>query len=139
MPEAFQDEEAADAGSGGLGDEAVGASETSFPLETSITITKPSGGAMTIDAIAQGEPSDVHPLSYLLIVPGRIWRNGRLTSSFTISADGLFTINNIAFYPDADLALGMSSEDDWKRQGLYMGPAVSLYLPIPPAEARIIY
>lgn len=41
-------------------------------------------------------------------------------------ADGLFTINNIAFYPDADLALGMSSEDDWKRQGLYMGPAVSL-------------
>jgi hypothetical protein len=32
-------------------------------------------------------------------------------------ADGLFTINNIAFYPDADLALGMSSEDDWKRQG----------------------
>ncbi|KAG0658223.1 Mitochondrial acidic protein mam33 [Rhodotorula mucilaginosa] len=90
LPEAFQDEEAADAGSGGLGDEAVGASETSFPLETSITITKPSGGAMTIDAIAQ---------------------------------DGLFTINNIAFYPDADLALGMSSEDDWKRQGLYMGPA----------------
>lgn len=56
MPEAFQDEEAADAGSGGLGDEAVGASETSFPVETSITITKPSGGAMTIDAIAQGEP-----------------------------------------------------------------------------------
>ncbi|GAA5881258.1 hypothetical protein JCM3774_002866 [Rhodotorula dairenensis] len=90
LPEAFQDEEAADAGSGGLGDEAVGASETSFPVETSITITKPSGGAMTIDAIAQ---------------------------------DGLFTINNIAFYPDADLALGMSSEDDWKRQGLYMGPA----------------
>ncbi|GAA5990934.1 hypothetical protein JCM10908_000087 [Rhodotorula pacifica] len=90
LPEAFQDEEAADAGSGGLGDEAVGSSETSFPVETSITITKPSGGAMTIDAIAQ---------------------------------DGLFTINNIAFYPDADLALGMSSEDDWKRQGLYMGPA----------------
>lgn len=55
LPEAFQDEEAADAGSGGLGDEAVGASETSFPVETSITITKPSGGAMTIDAIAQGE------------------------------------------------------------------------------------
>ncbi|POY70111.1 hypothetical protein BMF94_6885 [Rhodotorula taiwanensis] len=90
LPEAFQDEEAADAGSGGLGDEAAAATETSFPVETSITITKPSGGALTIDAIAQ---------------------------------DGLFTINNIAFYPDADVALGMTSEDDWKRQGLYMGPA----------------
>lgn len=54
LPEAFQDEEAADAGSGGLGDEAAAASETSFPVETSITITKPSGGALTIDAIAQG-------------------------------------------------------------------------------------
>jgi complement component 1 Q subcomponent-binding protein len=69
LPEAFQDEEAADAGSGGLGDEAVGASETSFPLETSITITKPSGGAMTIDAIAQGEHR--HSPLELLTVPGR--------------------------------------------------------------------
>ncbi|GAA5901735.1 hypothetical protein JCM6882_006053 [Rhodosporidiobolus microsporus] len=78
-----------DAGSGGVGDEAP-AGEQSFPVETSITITKPSGGALTIDAVAQ---------------------------------DGLFIINNIAFYPDADVALGMTSEDDWKRQGLYMGPA----------------
>ncbi|BGP55154.1 hypothetical protein JCM8202_002787 [Rhodotorula sphaerocarpa] len=90
VPEAFQDEEAADAGSGGLGDEAAGSSESSFPVETSITVTKQSGGAMTIDAVAQ---------------------------------DGLFTINNIAYYPDAGTALGMTSEDDWKRQGLYMGPA----------------
>ncbi|TNY18079.1 mitochondrial glyco protein [Rhodotorula diobovata] len=90
VPEAFA-EEAADAGSGGLGDEAAaGPSEQNFPVETSITITKPSGGALTIDAIAQ---------------------------------DGLFTISNIAYYPDADVALGMTSEDDWKRQGLYMGPA----------------
>lgn len=41
----------------------------------------------------------------------------------------MFTINNISFYPDADVALGMSSEDDWKRQGLYMGPAVRPSLP----------
>lgn len=54
VPEAFA-EEAADAGSGGLGDEAAaGPSEQNFPVETSITITKPSGGALTIDAIAQG-------------------------------------------------------------------------------------
>ncbi|GAA5855204.1 hypothetical protein JCM8547_008982 [Rhodosporidiobolus lusitaniae] len=90
---AFAEEESADAGSGGVGEEAAGGAATgeqSFPVETSITITKPSGGALTIDAVAQ---------------------------------DGLFVINNIAFYPDQDVALGMSSEDDWKRQGLYMGPA----------------
>jgi hypothetical protein len=40
---------------------------------------------------------------------------------------GSFLINNIAFYPDADVALGMKAEDDWKRQGLYMGPAVSRF------------
>ncbi|GAA6039871.1 hypothetical protein JCM8097_006772 [Rhodosporidiobolus ruineniae] len=79
-----------DAGSGGVGEEAAGAEEQSFSVETSIMITKPSGGALTIDAVAQ---------------------------------DGLFIINNIAFYPDQDVALGMTSEDDWKRQGLYMGPA----------------
>ncbi|GAA5834741.1 hypothetical protein JCM11251_003650 [Rhodosporidiobolus azoricus] len=78
-----------DSGSGGVGEEAP-AAEPGFPVETSITITKPSGGALTIDALAQ---------------------------------DGLFIINNIAFYPDQDVALGMTSEDDWKRQGLYMGPA----------------
>lgn len=37
----------------------------------------------------------------------------------------MFTISNISFYKDDKLATGMSSEDDWKRQGLYMGPAVS--------------
>lgn len=60
VPEAFQDEEAADAGSGGLGDEAAGSSESSFPVETSITVTKQSGGAMTIDAVAQGESWPSH-------------------------------------------------------------------------------
>ncbi|BGO91157.1 hypothetical protein NBRC10512_005749 [Rhodotorula toruloides] len=87
--EAYDEETGADAGSGGLGDEAAGTAP-GLPIETSITITKQAGGAVTIDAVAQ---------------------------------DGMFTINNISFYPDADLALGMSSEDDWKRQGLYMGPA----------------
>ncbi|GAA5968959.1 hypothetical protein JCM11641_000792 [Rhodosporidiobolus odoratus] len=90
---AFEEDASPDAGSGGVGEEApekAGGAEQSFPVETSIAITKKSGGGMVIDAVAQ---------------------------------DGLFIINNIAFYPDADTALGMTSEDDWKRQGLYMGPA----------------
>ncbi|KAM0787415.1 hypothetical protein ACM66B_003498 [Microbotryomycetes sp. NB124-2] len=92
--EAFVEDEnaSADVGSGGVGEEAaVGPSDESFPVETSITITKQGvEGALSIDAVAQ---------------------------------DGMFTINNVSFYSDADLATGMSSEDDWKRQGLYMGPA----------------
>ncbi|GAA5943131.1 Mam33p [Sporobolomyces koalae] len=59
-------------------------------VETQIVVSKSSGGALTIDAVAEA---------------------------------GSFLINNIAFYPDADVALGMKAEDDWKRQGLYMGPA----------------
>lgn len=54
MPEAYAEEEGADVGSGGVGDEAAGPSEHNFPVETSITITKNSGGALTIDAVAQG-------------------------------------------------------------------------------------
>jgi len=37
----------------------------------------------------------------------------------------MFTISNISYYADGKLATDMSSEADWKRQGLYMGPAVS--------------
>lgn len=37
----------------------------------------------------------------------------------------MFTISNISYYGDEKLATDMSSEGDWKRQGLYMGPAVS--------------
>ncbi|CEQ40302.1 SPOSA6832_01929 [Sporobolomyces salmonicolor] len=116
--EPYVDEEAADAGSGGVGDESVSPSEQAFPVETSITITKPSGGALTIDAVAQGWSRPFLALSS--------WRSP--ISRFVLLTwltflDGLFTINNISFYPDADVALGMTSEDDWKRQGLYMGPA----------------
>ncbi|GAA5843227.1 hypothetical protein JCM3766R1_006630 [Sporobolomyces carnicolor] len=59
-------------------------------VETQIVVSKASGGALTIDAVAEA---------------------------------GSFIINNIAFYPESEVALGMKAEDDWKRQGLYMGPA----------------
>lgn len=37
----------------------------------------------------------------------------------------MFTIDNISFYNDADLANDLTSEGDWKRRGLYIGPDVS--------------
>lgn len=52
--DAYDEETGADAGSGGLGDEAAG-NAPGVPIETSITITKQAGGAVTIDAVAQGE------------------------------------------------------------------------------------
>ncbi|KAK4700154.1 hypothetical protein P7C70_g6100, partial [Phenoliferia sp. Uapishka_3] len=39
-----------------------------------------------------------------------------------VAQDGLFSISNISFYNDAKLANGLTAEDDWKRQGLYIGP-----------------
>ncbi|KIJ25496.1 hypothetical protein M422DRAFT_38655 [Sphaerobolus stellatus SS14] len=39
-----------------------------------------------------------------------------------ICQDGLFTLENIAFYADAKLGTELSADADWKRRGLYMGP-----------------
>ncbi|KAI5477617.1 hypothetical protein MNV49_006104 [Pseudohyphozyma bogoriensis] len=39
-----------------------------------------------------------------------------------VAQDGFFTISNVSHYQDEKLATGLSSEDDWKRQGLYLGP-----------------
>ncbi|EGG11860.1 uncharacterized protein MELLADRAFT_101606 [Melampsora larici-populina 98AG31] len=39
------------------------------------------------------------------------------------TTDGLsFEIDNVSFYDDEHLALDESSENDWKRRGLYIGP-----------------
>lgn len=123
-------EEGADAGSGGVGDEHDVAAEgddanldESFPVEACITVTKEGvEGALSIDATAQGESTS--GLFFILKTRHRdteLMRRRR--------ADGLFTINNICYYPDAKLANGSSAEDDWKRSGLYMGPDVSSVRP----------
>jgi hypothetical protein len=39
----------------------------------------------------------------------------------------MFLVDNISLYNDESLALDMTSDADWKRRGLYMGPAVSLF------------
>jgi hypothetical protein len=69
--EEFVDEESADAGSGGVGDEESdtpgGPSEGSFPVETTITVTKPGQGALTIDACAQGEHDSYAPMRWELM------------------------------------------------------------------------
>ena len=94
-------------------------------VETQIVVSKPSGGALTIDAVAEGEsPFSLANFKFALETTEE---NPELSFSLIVPA-GSFLINNIAFYPDADVALGMKAEDDWKRQGLYMGPAVSSLL-----------
>ena len=40
-----------------------------------------------------------------------------------VAQDGLFLVDNISFYNDESLAQELTSEADWKRRGLYMGPA----------------
>lgn len=40
----------------------------------------------------------------------------------TTISEGVFSVQNITHYKDAALATELSSEADWKRRGLYLGP-----------------
>ena len=54
---------------------------------------------------------------------------GKSQGALTIDAvveDGMFLVDNISLYPDEKLALDLTSEADWKRRGMYMGPAVGI-------------
>ena len=42
-----------------------------------------------------------------------------------VAQDGVFLVDNVSLYQDEKLATELTSEADWKRRGLYMGPAVS--------------
>ena len=42
-----------------------------------------------------------------------------------VAQDGVFLVDNISLYKDEKLATDLTSEADWSRRGLYMGPAVS--------------
>lgn len=39
-----------------------------------------------------------------------------------LAQDGAMVVDNISFYKDAKLATDLTSEADWKRRGLYIGP-----------------
>lgn len=36
--------------------------------------------------------------------------------------DGAFIVDNISYYPEAQLGTELTAEADWKRRGLYIGP-----------------
>ncbi|KIJ14700.1 hypothetical protein PAXINDRAFT_169605 [Paxillus involutus ATCC 200175] len=40
----------------------------------------------------------------------------------TMCQEGAFVVDNISFYPDAQLGTELTAEADWKRRGLYIGP-----------------
>lgn len=66
---------AADAGSGGVGEESAvgGPSEDSFPVEASITVTKAGQqGALTIDAVAQGACAAMCRTDECYLIPSRL-------------------------------------------------------------------
>ncbi|KAG8744891.1 Mitochondrial acidic protein mam33 [Ceratobasidium sp. 414] len=39
-----------------------------------------------------------------------------------LAQDGAIVVDNVSFYKDAKLATDLTSEADWKRRGLYIGP-----------------
>jgi len=77
-------------------------------IRTAIIIAKEGKGSMTIDALADGAP---RPRSHI----------HHLTSLIRRAETG-FAIDNVSFYSDPALALDTSSEADWKRRSLYIGP-----------------
>ena len=86
----------------------------SYPIRTSITITKVSGHFCS--SLCQ---------NLMVIQPN----GGRGALSIdALCQDGVFTLDNIAYYPDAKLATELTADADWKRRGLYIGPQVRVVL-----------
>lgn len=44
-----------------------------------------------------------------------------------VAQDGLFLVDNVTLYPDEQVGTELTPEADWRRRGMYMGPAVSLF------------
>lgn len=42
-----------------------------------------------------------------------------------VAQDGMFLVDNVTLYPDEQVGTELTPEADWKRRGMYMGPAVS--------------
>jgi len=40
----------------------------------------------------------------------------------TVAQDGMIAIDNVYFFPDAELADAKTAEKDWVRRGMYTGP-----------------
>lgn len=53
--------------------------------------------------------------------------SGALTID-AVAQDGMFLVDNVTLYPDEQVANELTPEADWKRRGLYMGPAVGAFL-----------
>ena len=40
----------------------------------------------------------------------------------TVAQDGMIVIENVYYFPDAELADAKTADQDWTRRGLYTGP-----------------
>ena len=81
----------------------------SLPIRTAITISK-------VRASTSLSKKQAH-----IVVQGA--GEGAMTID-AVAQDGVFLVDNISLYTDEKLATELTSEADWKRRGLYMGPAV---------------
>jgi len=75
---------------------------------------------------AEGETEEASQNESLPIRTAITISKGKGQGALTVDAvaqDGLFLVDNISLYKDESLALELTSEADWKRRGLYMGPA----------------
>ncbi|KAH7928563.1 mitochondrial glycoprotein [Leucogyrophana mollusca] len=72
------------------------------------------------DANSEDEPIHTYPIRSSFSITKT---NGKGSINIdTMCQEGAFIIDNISFYPDAQLGTELTAEADWKRRGLYIGP-----------------
>jgi len=73
----------------------------------------------------EGTDSEDAPLAVAPIRCSIVITKGSEQGALSIDAlaqDGAMVVDNISFYKDSKLATELTSEADWKRRGLYIGP-----------------
>ncbi|KAH7907540.1 mitochondrial glycoprotein [Hygrophoropsis aurantiaca] len=72
------------------------------------------------DANSEDEPIHTYPIRTSFAITKA---NGKGSINIdTMCQEGAFIIDNISYYPDAQLGTELTAEADWKRRGLYIGP-----------------
>lgn len=106
-------------------DEGVEGLEDAFENDevvSSINAAKNKDAESAATTAASSESDESQPASFPVRCSITISKPSGCLSIDTIAQDGVFVIDNIAFYKDSKLATDLTSEADWQRRGLYIGP-----------------
>ncbi|KAF8591304.1 mitochondrial glycoprotein [Ramaria rubella] len=73
------------------------------------------------DEASDEEASPSYPIRTAITITKPNGGRGALSID-AMCQDGVFSLDSIAYYPDAKVGTELTAEADWKRRGLYIGP-----------------